>query len=547
MPIHNNIKSIVAVKRVLANSLALGSFVGLVVATTLSQNSITSVDVMASGNPFGKSIRFHGTGTGYNDRVEIPVQNNGQSNKLNIGATDFTIEFWMKVPAGVTNTPVGGGSGWIWGNIILDRDVFGDTPDDFGLSLFNGNLRFGTGPNVDTNTIQTSGVNVADNQWHHVAIVRIASSGQVRIYVDGTQRASGNLQAGDISYKGPYNGGYINGPCNQNKDPYLVLGAEKHDYFWCAENNATKAKNNAYNGLLDDLRSSNIARYNSKFTIPNSPHPIDINTVSRYRFDDDTANDSASGPVNGVVKSGVSFDNDSPFSSSGGSGGGSGGSGGGSGGSGGGSGGSGGGSGGSGGGSGGSGGGSGGSVNCNQFSDVPTNHSFYFHICVLRHKGIVNGYGDNTYRPNNFVTRGEMAAFLKRGNPSIPNNTSCINFADLKPNSPFYLEITSLKCYNVTEGYPEANGIPTYRPNNFVTRSEMAKFIVNAFSIPYNTNCNSFSDISVNTPFYQEITTLKCHNIIDGYPDGTFKLNNKVTRGEMAKFIDRARNFKNIN
>ena len=513
-----------SIKRVLVNSLALlGSFVGLVVATTLSsQHSITSVDVMASENPFGKSIRFHGTGTGYNDRVEIPVE----GNKLNIGATDFTIEFWMQVPAGVTNTPVGGGSGWIWGNIILDRDIYGSTPDDFGLSLFNGNLRFGTGPNPDTNTIQTTGVNVADGQWHHVAIVRVASSGQVRIYVDGTQRASGNLQAGDISYKGPYNGGYINGPCNQNKDPYLVLGAEKHDYFWCAENNATKAKNNAYNGLLDDLRISNIARYNSNFTRPNSPHPIDINTVAMYRFDDDTANDSASGPVNGVVKSGVSFDNDSPFSSSGGSGGGSGGSGG---------------------GSGGSGGGSGGSVNCNQFSDVPTNHSFYFHICVLRHKGIVNGYGDNTYRPNNFVTRGEMAAFLKRGNPSIPNNTSCINFADLKPNSPFYLEITSLKCYNVTEGYPEANGIPTYRPNNFVTRGEMAKFIVNAFSIPYNTNCNSFSDISVNTPFYQEITTLKCHNIIDGYPDGTFKLNNKVTRGEMAKFIDRARNFKNIN
>ena len=89
MPIHNNIKSITAIKRVLANSLALGSFVGLVVVTTLSQNPITSVDVMASGNPFGKSIRFHGTGTSYNDRVEIPVQNNGQSNKLNIGATDL--------------------------------------------------------------------------------------------------------------------------------------------------------------------------------------------------------------------------------------------------------------------------------------------------------------------------------------------------------------------------------------------------------------------------------------------------------------------------
>ncbi len=54
-----------SIKRVLVNSLALlGSFVGLVVATTLtSQHSITSVDVMASENPFGKSIRFYGTGT----------------------------------------------------------------------------------------------------------------------------------------------------------------------------------------------------------------------------------------------------------------------------------------------------------------------------------------------------------------------------------------------------------------------------------------------------------------------------------------------------
>jgi len=488
MPIYNNIKSIAAIKRVLANSLALGSFVGLVVATTLSQHSITSVDVMASGNPFGKSIRFYGTGTNYNDRVEIPVQ----GNKVNIGAGDFTIEFWMKVPTGVTNTPVGGGSGWIWGNIILDRDIYGNTPDDFGLSLFNGNLRFGTGPNVDANTIQTSGVNVADNQWHHVAIVRVASSGQVRIYVDGTQRASGSLQAGDISYKGPYNGGYINGPCNQNKDPYLVLGAEKHDYFWCAENNATKAKNNAYNGLLDDLRISNIARYNSNFTRPNSPHPIDSNTVAMYRFDDDTANDSADNPVNGVVKSGVSFTN--------------------------------------------------GVVNdaCTPFNDVPSNHTFYSYICQLRSASVVSGYPGNLYKPQNLVNRGEMSKFIYIG-ANVPGVTTCGDFPDVPVGAPFYQEITSLKCAGIVSGYPQSGGPNVYKPNNNVTRGEMAKFIKIAFNIPTDTTCGNFPDVPVGAPFYQEITSLKCAGIVSGYPQSggpnIYMPNNNVTRGEMAKFV----------
>ena len=496
MPIHNNIKSIVAVKRVLANSLALGSFVGLVVATTLSQNSITSVDVMASGNPFGTSIRFHGTGTGYNDRVEIPVQ----GNKLNIGATDFTIEFWMKVPLGVINTPVGGGNGWIWGNIILDRDIYGNHPNDFGLSLFNGNLRFGTGPNPDTNTIQTSGVNVADGLWHHVAIVRVASTGQVRIYVDGTQRASGNLQAGDISYSGSHSG-YINGPCNENKDPYLVLGAEKHDYFWCAENDPTKAKNNAYNGLLDDLRISDIARYNSNFTRPTLPHPIDNHTVAMYRFDDDTANDSASNPVNGEVKSGVSFDNGVVDDS------------------------------------------------CTPFDDVPTSYDFYPYICYLRTAGVVSGYPGNLYKPQNLVNRGEMAKFIYIG-AGVSENTNCGNFPDVPDDdAPFYEEITSLKCAQIVSGYPQSDGLNIYKPDNNVTRGEMVKFIKRAFNIPTNTDCGNFPDVpDENAPFYLEITSLKCAGIVSGYPqsDGPniYKPDNNVTRREMAKFVTLAMWFR---
>jgi hypothetical protein len=49
-----------------------------------------------------------------------------------------------------------------------------------------------------------------------------------------------------------------------------------------------------------------------------------------------------------------------------------------------------------------------------QFPDVPAEHPFHDDIAWLSHIGITEGYGDGTYRPADPVTRGSMAAFLRR-------------------------------------------------------------------------------------------------------------------------------------
>ena len=70
---------------------------------------------------------------------------------------------------------------------------------------------------------------VLDNQWHHVAVQRRRSDGFLSLYVDGTLQASADGPDGDVSY--PDNGvpgNFCGGPCT-NSDPFLVLGAEKHD------------------------------------------------------------------------------------------------------------------------------------------------------------------------------------------------------------------------------------------------------------------------------------------------------------------------------
>lgn len=48
------------------------------------------------------------------------------------------------------------------------------------------------------------------------------------------------------------------------------------------------------------------------------------------------------------------------------------------------------------------------------FSDVPTTHGFFRNIEALAASGITTGFSDGTFKPNEFVTRGQMAAFLSR-------------------------------------------------------------------------------------------------------------------------------------
>jgi len=48
------------------------------------------------------------------------------------------------------------------------------------------------------------------------------------------------------------------------------------------------------------------------------------------------------------------------------------------------------------------------------FPDVSPDHTFYAYIEAIYKEGITKGYSDGEYKPNEFVSRGQMAAFLAR-------------------------------------------------------------------------------------------------------------------------------------
>ena len=137
--------------------------------------------------------------------------------------------------------------------------------------------------------------NVQDGGWHHVAVTRVSATGQVRLWVDGKLDASGTGPTGDVSYRDGRSTAY------PSSDPFLVLGAEKHD---------AGPAYPSFAGYLDELRLSSSVRYTAPFTPSATPHAPDVSTLALYHFDEGSgtqlldSSGAAGGPSHGLLKVG---------------------------------------------------------------------------------------------------------------------------------------------------------------------------------------------------------------------------------------------------
>lgn len=81
----------------------------------------------------------------------------------------------------------------------------------------------------------------------------------------------------------------------------------------------------------------------------------------------------------------------------------------------------------------------------------------------------------------------------------------------------------------------------TYAPNENITRAEFAKIIVNAFMLGDDTaEVDVFSDVNKDDWYYEFIAAAYNIGIINGYDDGSFGVNDNITRQDMAVIIYRA-------
>ncbi len=251
----------------------------------------------------GHSLRFFGTGTGDIDRVKIAIDDpltTSPGPPVDVGAGDFTVELWIKANAAENTAPAvacGANVSWRNGNVVIDRDRL-NLDRKFGVSIAGAKVVFGISGDT-TGSLTLCGTSaVLDGKWHHVAVQRRRSDGNLWLFVDGNLEAQGVGPGGDISYPDGA------APADPN-DVFLVLGAEKHDAGPAFP---------SFSGWIDELRVSTKLRYSVSFPRPGAPYVPDLYTAALYHFDEGDgatlydASGASGGPSNGQIKRGGAND-----------------------------------------------------------------------------------------------------------------------------------------------------------------------------------------------------------------------------------------------
>ena len=100
--------------------------------------------------------------------------------------------------------------------------------------------------------------------------------------------------------------------------------------------------------------------------------------------------------------------------------------------------------------------------------------------------------------------------------PAPTSSVCAITFADVPPGSAFYPYVRCLACLGVVYGYPDG----TFRPGNTLTRGQLAKVVSNAAGLAQPVTGQTFEDVPLGSPFYMYVEQLRTMGVIDGYPCG---------------------------
>lgn len=175
------------------------------------------------------------------------------------------------------------------------------------------------------------------------------------------------------------------------------------------------------------------------------------------------------------------------------------------------------------------------------FSDI-ANSGYCDYIVVGWAAGIVGGYPDGTFRPNNEVTRGQFITMLWRacGEPEAENAELTFTDAANIPD-----DYKAAVAWGVEAGIIYGYGDNTFRHGTPISRAQMATFSYrlmdvifedgsfDAFKTPFGFN----DDAAVAADYVDGVNVCANLGVITGYPDGFFRPNATGTRGQAATII----------
>ncbi len=148
------------------------------------------------------------------------------------------------------------------------------------------------------------------------------------------------------------------------------------------------------------------------------------------------------------------------------------------------------------------------------------------------HNAYLTGYPDSTFRADRNMTRAEVAqmfyALLLDKNVTITKS-----FSDVPDDAWYATAVKTLASLGMMDGYPDG----TFRPDEPITRAEFATVGLAFAYDPLDADC-SYYDVSASAWYHTYVAQATTYGWIGGYPDNTFRPGNNITRVEVCVIVN---------
>ena len=148
------------------------------------------------------------------------------------------------------------------------------------------------------------------------------------------------------------------------------------------------------------------------------------------------------------------------------------------------------------------------------------------------HDAYLSGYPDNTFGPDRSMTRAEAAQMFY---PLLPDKDvpNTVTFSDVPADAWYAEAVNTLASLGMVEGYADG----TFRPDNTITRAEFVTIAVGFADLEIDGEAR-FTDVARNAWYYPYIADACAYGWIGGYPDGSFRPDNTITRAEVTVIVN---------
>ena len=152
----------------------------------------------------------------------------------------------------------------------------------------------------------------------------------------------------------------------------------------------------------------------------------------------------------------------------------------------------------------------------------------------MANRGIVGGFNDGSFRPNNNCNRAAVVTFLWRM-AGRPEPGAMASFSDMTGNSDFDKAISWAAEQGITTSWSDK----TFRPWDICNRAAIVTFLWRFAGRPESAQMATFNDMTGNSDFDKAISWAAENGITTGWSDNTFRPWNTCLRLAVVSFLGR--------